>query len=99
MTGAEFRKLTPSQLDEKLPVLQVLKVLQVLRVHKVLPEPQVLKRPVFSVGQGTSPVVLSPNCTNCGRCIDVCTEDVFQFSTRFSRARHPESQFVEETQS
>ena len=66
---------------------------------KVCPEPQVLKRPVFSAGQGTSPVVLSPNCTNCGRCIDVCTEDVFQFSTRFSRARHSESQLEEETQS
>lgn len=66
---------------------------------KVCPEPQVLKLPVFSAGPDTSPVVLSPNCTNCGRCIDVCTEDVFHFSTRFSRARHPESQFVEETQS
>jgi ferredoxin-type protein NapH len=24
------------------------------------------------------------NCTNCGRCIDVCDKDVFSFGTRFA---------------
>jgi ferredoxin-type protein NapH len=26
----------------------------------------------------------SPNCTNCGRCIDVCSKDVFRFGSRFN---------------
>ena len=25
------------------------------------------------------PVITSANCTNCGRCIDVCAKDVFHF--------------------
>ena len=33
-------------------------------------------------GRG-SPVILSSDCTNCGRCIDVCSRDVFRFTTRF----------------
>ena len=32
---------------------------------------------------GAGPVILAPNCTNCGRCIDVCSKDVFAFGTRF----------------
>ncbi len=66
---------------------------------KVCPEPQVLKLPVYGANEGASPIVLSPNCTNCGRCIDVCTEDVFRFTTRFNEARKPISHFAEETQS
>ena len=31
---------------------------------------------------GVKPVVTSNNCTNCGRCIDVCDEDVFKFGLR-----------------
>ena len=30
-----------------------------------------------------NPLILSPDCTNCGRCIDVCAEDVFKFTHRF----------------
>ena len=36
---------------------------------------------------GAGPVIMSGHCTNCGRCIDVCGRDVFEFSTRFSNPR------------
>ena len=29
------------------------------------------------------PVILPGDCTNCGRCIDVCAMDVFRFTHRF----------------
>lgn len=50
--------------------------------YVVCPEPQVIK-PALK-GRGT-PVILSPNCTNCGRCIDVCGEKVFTVALRFDR--------------
>jgi ferredoxin-type protein NapH len=53
--------------------------------YAVCPEPLILKAPLKGEAQGTSPVVLSSNCTNCGRCIDVCSKDVFVFSNRFIR--------------
>ena len=30
------------------------------------------------------PVITSTNCTNCGRCIDVCAKDVFHFGLRLN---------------
>jgi ferredoxin-type protein NapH len=48
----------------------------------VCPEQQVI-RPALKAINGTGPVILDANCTNCGRCIDVCSKDVFQFGTRF----------------
>ncbi len=49
----------------------------------VCPEPQVI-RPALKVIAGAPPVILEANCTNCGRCIDVCSTDVFAFGTRFN---------------
>ncbi len=53
--------------------------------YLVCPEQQVI-RPVLN-GRNNSndiePAILSPNCTNCGRCIDVCSKDVFHFGLRF----------------
>lgn len=49
----------------------------------VCPEPLVIKSPLKNGDQGVGPVILSPQCTNCGRCIDVCSKDVFTFGTRF----------------
>ena len=49
--------------------------------YAVCPEPQVI-RPVLKSVQ-TAPVILSPNCTNCGRCIDVCSKTVFRFGLRY----------------
>lgn len=50
----------------------------------ICPEPQVIKIPLKGV-DGAGPVILSSNCTNCGRCIDVCSKDVFEFGTRFQK--------------
>lgn len=47
----------------------------------VCPEQQVI-RPALKGINGAPPVILDPNCTNCGRCIDVCSKDVFSFGWR-----------------
>jgi len=47
----------------------------------VCPEQQVIRPALKAVG-GTGPVILEANCTNCGRCIDVCSKDVFRFGLR-----------------
>ncbi len=51
--------------------------------YKVCPEPQVIKPALKGAGKGIGPVIMSRDCTNCGRCIDCCAEDVFRFGTRF----------------
>ena len=51
---------------------------------EVCPEPQVIRPALKGEGKGIGPVILSPNCTNCGRCIDVCSKDVFTFGMRFN---------------
>jgi ferredoxin-type protein NapH len=51
----------------------------------VCPEPQILPPVLKGEKKGIPPVVLSGDCTNCGRCIDICGEDVFQFGTRFEK--------------
>ncbi len=57
--------------------------------YRVCPEPQVI-RPALKVSHGgTAPVILDAQCTNCGRCIDVCQPDVFRFTTRFDRRTEP----------
>ncbi|MBS1143134.1 MAG: napH [Proteobacteria bacterium] len=48
----------------------------------VCPEPQVIRPALKGEGTGIGPVILAPNCTNCGRCIDVCAKDVFRFGGR-----------------
>lgn len=48
----------------------------------VCPEPQVI-RPALKGVDGAGPAILAANCTNCGRCIDVCSKDVFAFGSRF----------------
>jgi len=55
---------------------------------RVCPEQQVIK-PASRRGQGLGPVILSGNCTNCGRCIDVCARDVFQFDIRSHNTSTP----------
>ncbi len=52
----------------------------------VCPEHQVIKPALKGADKGLGPIIASGHCTNCGRCIDVCTRDVFTFTTRFS---HP----------
>lgn len=50
----------------------------------ICPEPQVIKPVLKGVEKGYGPVILANECTNCGRCIDVCAEDVFRFGNRFA---------------
>ncbi len=52
----------------------------------ICPEPHVITPALDRSGRGVGPVVLSGDCTNCGRCIDVCHADVFAVSTRFHNA-------------
>lgn len=47
----------------------------------VCPEQQVI-RPALKAIDNIGPVITSANCTNCGRCIDVCAKDVFHFGLR-----------------
>lgn len=47
--------------------------------YAVCPEPTIIKPALKGDG---SPVILSAQCTNCGRCLDVCSKDVFTFGPR-----------------
>ena len=51
----------------------------------VCPEPQILKGPLFGKAKGFGSLIDSGDCTNCGRCIDVCSENVFKITTRFAK--------------
>jgi ferredoxin-type protein NapH len=51
----------------------------------VCPEHQVIRPALKGAAQGATPLILSPNCTNCGRCIDVCSKDVFEFGLRYGK--------------
>jgi ferredoxin-type protein NapH len=54
--------------------------------YAVCPEPQVLVIPLKGK-DGASPVITDRECSNCGRCIDVCGPDVFRFTHRFDTRR------------
>ncbi len=49
---------------------------------EVGPEPHVITPALRGKGEET-PIIVSHDCTDCGRCIDVCTKDVFRFTHRF----------------
>lgn len=51
--------------------------------YRVCPEPKVIVPALKGAPKGIGPVILSAQCTNCGRCIDACAKDVFRFGTRF----------------
>jgi ferredoxin-type protein NapH len=59
--------------------------------YAICPEPLVIKPALKGADHGIGPVILSPQCTNCGRCIDVCSKDVFVFATRFSNRGNPQA--------
>lgn len=48
----------------------------------VCPEHQIIKAPLKG-SKGAAPIILDSRCTNCGRCIDVCSKEVFAFGARF----------------
>ncbi|MFK5984760.1 MAG: quinol dehydrogenase ferredoxin subunit NapH [Pseudomonadota bacterium] len=53
----------------------------------VCPEPQVIKPALKGASKGLGPIILENNCTNCGRCIDICDEDVFNFTLLYLKPR------------
>lgn len=53
--------------------------------YNVCPEPQVLRVPLHGKPEDST-IILSKDCMSCGRCIDVCAENVFAFGTRFQNA-------------
>lgn len=55
----------------------------------VCPEPSVIHAPLKGGARGVGPTIASAQCTNCGRCIDVCSEDVFAFGSRFAKPSTP----------
>jgi ferredoxin-type protein NapH len=50
----------------------------------ICPEPQVI-RPALKGTWEETPLILSTQCTNCGRCIDICGKEVFHFTNRFQK--------------
>jgi ferredoxin-type protein NapH len=55
----------------------------------VCPEQHVIRLPLKGAEKGIAPLITSSDCSNCGRCIDVCSKDVFIFGTRFVQ-RNPD---------
>ncbi len=55
----------------------------------VCPEPGVIHAPLKGGARGIGPAIASAQCTNCGRCIDVCPKDVFAFGSRFAHPSTP----------
>lgn len=53
------------------------------------PEQQVIRMPLKGANKGVGPMIVSNNCTNCGRCIDVCAKDVFTFVPRLGSSDIP----------
>jgi len=51
--------------------------------YAVCPEPQVITPALKGADKNVGPIITASECTNCGRCIDVCAPDVFKFTTRF----------------
>ena len=55
-----------------------------LECFVVCPEPQLIRPALKRAGQ-QHPLILSGDCTNCGRCIDVCDRQVFKMTHRFDQ--------------
>ncbi|MDH5355384.1 MAG: quinol dehydrogenase ferredoxin subunit NapH [Gammaproteobacteria bacterium] len=55
-----------------------------LDCYKVCPEQQIIRPVLKEADKGTGPVIDSANCTNCGRCIDVCAPNIFHMGLRFN---------------
>lgn len=58
--------------------------------YAVCPEMHVISPALKGQRTGTGPIILSADCTACGRCIDVCPEQVFNFTHRFDPRLDPE---------
>lgn len=54
-----------------------------MECYAVCPEHRVIMPVLKKSGRQTS-LIKDMNCTNCGRCIDICSTGVFRFSSRFN---------------
>jgi len=50
--------------------------------YAICPEAHVISPALKGEKDAKGPIILSGDCTNCARCLDVCSEDVFEFSIR-----------------
>ncbi|HBO39217.1 MAG TPA: quinol dehydrogenase ferredoxin subunit NapH [Pasteurellaceae bacterium] len=66
----------------KIRVIDRAKCDRCMDCYNICPEPQVLRTPLHGKPEDST-LVLSKDCISCGRCIDVCAENVFKFGTRF----------------
>lgn len=57
--------------------------------YAVCPEMHVISPALKGVRNGAGPIIASPDCTSCGRCIDICPEQVFRFTHRFDSRLEP----------
>lgn len=55
----------------------------------VCPEMHVIKPALKGARSGAGPIITSADCTACGRCIDVCAENVFRFTYRQDQRLDP----------
>ena len=53
-----------------------------MECYEVCPEMHILPS-ALKGANGEGPVVLSSDCTNCGRCIDICDDNIYHFGLRF----------------
>lgn len=51
--------------------------------YAVCPEMHVISPALKGEPGGVSPIIANRDCTACGRCVDVCPEQVFRFTHRF----------------
>jgi len=63
----------------------------------VCPEQQVIRPALKGADKNIGPVITSANCTNCGRCIDVCAKEVFHFGLRFNNKEKHKHHFNNQT--
>ncbi len=54
-----------------------------MECYEVCPEKQVLPAALKGAKDNKPPIILSSDCTNCGRCVDICGVNVFEFGLRF----------------
>lgn len=54
-----------------------------MECYEVCPEPHVISPALRGTAKNVSTVIKDGACTNCGRCIDICAQDVFHFGLRF----------------
>lgn len=60
-----------------------------LDCYAACPENHVISPALRGSKSGAGPVILSGDCTVCGRCIDVCPQSVFTLTHRFDRRLDP----------